>query len=262
MWPTIPPETPAWLYLLCVGGAVLVLGIAKAGFGGGVGVLAVPLMAVAVPTDRTIGVMLPVLLSADVLSVWVHHRRVSKTHLGWLVGGAAVGIAAGTGLLWWLRESTRFNQGLNLTVGGTCLALVAVQVYRLARLRLPRVPGTPLAGRVTGAVSGAVSTLTHGAGPVVSVYLLEQRLDKARLVATAAVAFMAINTMKLPTYFGMGLIDRGTLWASLWCVPLVPVGVAMGVWLHRRIAERPFAVVMYVGAALAAARMIYRGLAG
>ena len=42
--PHIPATIPAWWYYLCVGSAVLITGISKAGFGGGVGILAIPVM--------------------------------------------------------------------------------------------------------------------------------------------------------------------------------------------------------------------------
>jgi len=44
--------------------AVLLLGATKAGFGAGAGILGVPVMAVALPTDRVLGVLLPVIIAA------------------------------------------------------------------------------------------------------------------------------------------------------------------------------------------------------
>ncbi|MEX2545289.1 MAG: sulfite exporter TauE/SafE family protein [Phycisphaeraceae bacterium] len=248
---------PVWVYVLCVGGAALLIGIAKAGFGGGVGVAAVPLMAVALPTEQTIGVMLPVLIFADLFSVAHHRRNDSRLHLRWLLTGAALGIVGGTGVLILLRQTAAFNASLNIIIGGVCLLFVVIQCYRLAGGSVPHIPTHAGAGRVAGFAAGFVSTITHAAGPVITIYLLEQKLAKKLLVGTAVMFAFAGNLMKLPTYFGLALINPTTLVQSLWVLPLVPLGTTAGMWMHHRINERAFSIIMYVGAALAAGHMLY-----
>jgi uncharacterized membrane protein YfcA len=259
--PQIPPGTPAWLYLLCVGGAVMVIGISKAGFGGGVGIVAVPLMAIALPADQTIGVMLPVLIVADFISIYHHRGTDSRPHLRWMTAGALIGIVVGTLILWQLQQEDALEQALNLIIGGLCLFFVALQVYRIFGGYVPHLPRTAGTGRSAGFLAGVVSTLMHGAGPVMSIYLLEQRLAKRELVGTAVVFIFAVNVLKLPTYFGLSLINPPTLVQSLWCLPLVPLGTLIGIWMHRRINEKAFSFVMYAGAAAAAVHMLYEAFA-
>ncbi|MEX0746096.1 MAG: sulfite exporter TauE/SafE family protein [Phycisphaeraceae bacterium] len=258
MLPEIPPDVPLWVYLVCVGGAVLILGIAKAGFGGGVGILAVPLMAVALPPAQTIGVMLPVLVVADLFSVAHHRGNDSRPHLTWLITGAIAGIVGGTLVLILLRQTEAFNTWLNLIIGSLCLVFVTIQCYRLAGGHVPHVSALPYAGRIAGFTAGFVSTIIHAAGPVITIYLLEQRLAKHLLVGTAVMFAFAGNLLKLPTYFGLQLINPVTLVQSLWCLPLVPVGTMTGIWMHKRINEKAFTIIMYVGAAAAAAHMLYK----
>ena len=59
MLPEIPPNIEPWWYYTCVGLAVLITGISKSGFGGGVGILAIPVMSIVVGSDRMLGIMLP-----------------------------------------------------------------------------------------------------------------------------------------------------------------------------------------------------------
>ena len=61
IWPEIPPGTSPTSYYVCVGLAVLVIGLSKAGFGGGIGILAMPLTAAAMPGNptRMLGILLP-----------------------------------------------------------------------------------------------------------------------------------------------------------------------------------------------------------
>ena len=259
------PDTmivPAWWYVLALCLAALLIGMAKSGFAGGIGILAVPLTANVLPADRALGVLLPILIFGDIFASAHHFRRVSRPHLLWLFGGSVVGILIGTALLWWLKETgvATLTTALNLLVGGICLLLVGFQIWRLSGGRPPRIPATKHAGYVTGGVTGIASTLAHSAGPIASIYLLEQKLDKARLVATAAVLFFFVNVAKLPTYVGLGLIDPRTLWQSaIFCLP-VPIGTAIGIWAHKRIPEKPFAAIIYLGAAAAAGRMVWKAV--
>ena len=197
MLPTIPDGTPAWWYVTAMGLAVMVIGIAKSGFGGGIGILAVPLVASALPADRTLGFMLPVLMAADVFAVTQHRRNVSRPHLVWVVSGGAVGIAGAMLLLVLMRERVdELDQPLRLVVGTVCLVFVGMQVFRMLGGRIPSLIHGRWGGRGTGLVAGGVSTLAHAAGPVVSVYLLEEKLPKSAFAGTMVVTFFAIILVK------------------------------------------------------------------
>ena len=258
--PELPADTTLWWYVTALGLGVLVIGIAKAGFGGGVGIIAVPLVANALPAERAIGVMLPILIFADLFSVYSHRKGVSRKHLGPMLIGAGIGVAVGTGVLWSFQETGRLTWALNLSVGSVCLFFVLLQLYRMIGGHVPRIPPGPVGGVASGGLAGMVSTIAHAAGPIISIYLLEQRLDKSRLVATMVLFFLMLNCVKLPTYIGLELITGRTLMESALFAAFVPIGIVVGLWMHKRIAERPFTLIMYLGAALAGGRMLYMAL--
>lgn len=255
-------STPAapWLYYALGAAASLVIGIGKAGFGGGVGIVAVPLLAIVLPTHTVLGVLLPLLITGDIFSIMHYWGKQANLHLRWLACGAAAGFCLGALVLTHLQRSAAFIPSLNLTVGSICLIFVGVQGYRLLGGYVPPFPTHPLAGGAAGFLAAFASTLAHAAGPLVSLYLLEQRLDKQQIVATILLLFFGVNLAKLVTYIGIGLIDATTLLQSLSFVLFVPIGTVLGVWLHSRIPERPFMGVLYVSAACAAGRLIYKTL--
>jgi len=256
----VPEGTALWWAATAFAVAVLVIGIAKSGFGGGIGILAVPLTASALSASVAVGVLLPILIAADLVAVWQHHRHPDGRHLRWTLLGAVFGIVAGTAIIVALGKQERLETGLSLVVGGVCLLFVAIQCYRLVGGKVPRVPDTPASGIAAGGLAGVVSTLVHGAGPIMSIYLLEHRLPKRVLVATLVFFFWIVNLMKLPSYIGYSIITPRTLLVSALAIPLVPVGSLLGMWMHKRVAERPFTLIMYLGAAAAGAHMLYRAV--
>jgi uncharacterized protein len=52
--------------------------------------------------------------------------------------------------------------------------------------------------------------------------------------------------MKLPFFVWKGLIHSHTLMMDLYFLPLIPVGVWIGVWLNRRIPSQKFTHIIYI----------------
>jgi uncharacterized membrane protein YfcA len=266
--PTIPPGiSPTWYYL-GMGLAVLITAVSKSGFGGGVGVLAIPLMVMIVGSKAMLGIILPVFIACDLLSNLHYFGEYDWGRLRWLLPGAAVGVAAGTLVLWWMnkRPPQQFDRDMSLIIGAICLSVVLWQLYRLTGRELPTLPPHPASAVSVAFVAGAVSTLNNASGPIITVYLLQEKLEKRVLVGTMLLYTLIINTVKLPTYLypippdHTGLINSRTLADSIWFIPLIPIGTLIGAWMNRRIAEKPFAIVMYVATAITAAQMVWKSV--
>jgi len=261
--PDIPPNIAAWWYWTALCLAVIIIGIAKSGFGGGIGILAVPLVANALPADRTLGFMLPMLMACDLFAVAQHRKNISKSHVGYLLTGAVLGIGCAGVLLWYLKgEQGSLATPLKLTVGIVCLVFVGLQFFRMLGGKVPSVLAGSWGGRGTGFLAGSTSTLAHAAGPVVSIYLLEEKLGKSKFTGTNNITFFVINWLKLPIYLVLTLITWETLKESAIFLPLVPVGAMLGIWMHHRVPEKPFTFVIYLATLAAAVKMLYDGLAG
>ncbi len=262
IWPRIPPEVNPALYYACVGISVLFIGISKAGFGGGTGILAIPLMAAVMPAPRMLGILLPLLIAADILSNLHHLGAYAWRLLRPMLAGAVLGITAGTVVLWLLRRSDpeSFQNGLALLVGSICLVFVVVQLYGLTGRKVPTLPPHPASSAAVGGLAGLVSTLSHSAGPIATLYLLQQKVEKRLMVGSLVLFFLLVNIAKVPTFVVQGYINVETLRDSVWFIPLIPLGTLAGAWMNRRIPEKPFAVILYIAAAGTAGHMIYTAL--
>ena len=78
------------------------------------------------------------------------------------------------------------------------------------------------------------------------MYLLPQDLGRRIFVATTVAYYFCGNSIKLVPYFWQHLITWETLTISLFLVPAIPIGTALGVWLNRRLREDVFLLVVYV----------------
>ncbi|MEO8487428.1 MAG: sulfite exporter TauE/SafE family protein [Betaproteobacteria bacterium] len=238
------PDFPLAFYPVAVF-AILLTGIAKGGFGGGSGGVAVPLMSIFIAPPEAAAIMLPILCAMDLFGVHAYRGLASRTHLAILLPGALVGIVAGA-----FAFGAMPVDAIRLVVGGIAIAFALNRWFAVSEriaARLAAGSGTPgpVAGAFWGAVSGFTSTLAHAGGPPFAVYLLPQKLDKSAFVATSVFFFLIVNYVKLVPYGFLGQLNLGNLSASLLFAPLAPLGIWLGVWLHRRIPEAPFYQVAY-----------------
>ena len=124
----------------------------------------------------------------------------------------------------------------------------------------PRAPDRR-AGSFWAALSGFTSFVAHAGGPPLSVYLLPQNMDKTRFVGTTVIYFAFVNYLKLVPYSFLGQFSGENLLTSLILSPLAPLGMWLGIWLHRRIDEQLFYQTVYLMLAVVGLKLLYDGVA-
>ncbi|NIA67822.1 sulfite exporter TauE/SafE family protein [Pelagibius litoralis] len=251
MVPYLPSEEP--LFFVVAAAAVLAIGISKSGFSGGIGVLAVPLMAVFISPLAAAAIMLPILCVMDALSIWAYRRHWHRRNLLLLLPGAFVGLAAGALTFRYVDEAMiRLVLGL-LTLGFGLHAFAAAGDRAEAR------PGRAATGIVCGALSGFTSFVAHAGGPPAKFFLLRQHLDKTVFVGTNVVFFFLINQAKVLPYAWLGQFSPDNLMASLLLAPLAPLGIWLGLRLHRHVPQDIFYRISYLLMILAGTKLLLDG---
>ncbi|NKB68741.1 MAG: TSUP family transporter [Candidatus Latescibacteria bacterium] len=236
------PDFPA-AFWPCAVVAVVAVGIAKAGFGGGVGVIATPLMALAIPVTDAAALMLPLLMVCDVFAVRHYRSQFHRPSIAVLLPGALLGIGVGAFFFGYFHGHQR---ALQIGLGTLSLLFVVFQIGRAVILGAlsKRHPG-PAEGVLMGAVAGFTSTLAHAGGPPVSIYLLPQQLPRQLFVGTTVIAFAAINWFKVGPYWALGLWRLEHVPVLLILAPLSWMGVRLGLYLNRRFTDLWFNRVVY-----------------
>ncbi len=248
------PITDPWFYLAAVP-AVMIVGISKGGFGGGLGTLAVPLIALAVPPVQAAAIMLPLLCFMDIFGLRAYWGVWDARNLAIMIPASAFGIVLGALTFRYFDETH-----LRLTIGTIAILFSAHYWFAGGAAGHPRRPRF-LAGGAWSAVAGFTSTVAHAGGPPVQFYLLPQRMDKTVYVGTTVVFYFAINYMKLVPYALLGQFTGVNLATALVLAPLAPLAIWTGYRLHRLVSGEWFYVLCYGMLTLTGFKLVWDGLA-
>lgn len=238
--------------------AVLIFGIAKGGFGGGLGVISVPLMALVISPMQAAAILLPILCLMDIFSLWAWRGQWSWTQLRFLIPAGLLGIAIGTLLF----------GSMSVAVVKLILGIIVITftlhwwIQRVRRKAEKKYPAKPLVGALAATMAGFTSFVAHSGGPPLNMYLLSQKMNKSVFVATSVIFFTMANYVKLVPYAWLGQLNTSNLATSLVLAPLAPIGVAMGVWMHRNMSDKLFFIVFYGLLFVVGLKLLYDGVSG
>lgn len=245
--------TDPWFYAIAVP-AIALTGLAKGGFLGAAGGLAVPMMSLVISPVQAAAIMLPILNVMDLVGVIAYRRDFDRDNLKILLPAAVVGIALG-----WATTAYVTEAHVRLIVGLVGLAFTLN--YWLGgganKAAAARHRGK---GSFWGMVSGFTSFVSHTGAPPFNIYMLPQRLPNAALAGTAVMFFTTVNIIKLVPYYALGQFSTANLTTSLMLLPLAPLAMLAGVWLTRRVPQEPFYKIAYASLFVISLKLIYDGV--
>jgi uncharacterized membrane protein YfcA len=236
--------------------AVLISAASKGGFGGGAAFASAPLLALVMPPAQAVGLLLPLLMLMDVLSLRPYWRRWDWRHSALLMAGGVVGTAVG-----WSIFGMISADGVRLLVGLSALGFVLFQLARSRDwIRAPDHDPGAARGVAWGTVTGLTSFISHAGGPPASMYLLGIGLDKTTYQASTVLVFWWVNLIKVPPYIQLGMLNRELLRPMLILAPIAIAGVYAGVWAHHRVSDAVFFRLTYALLAVTGAKLAYDAL--
>jgi uncharacterized membrane protein YfcA len=233
--------TDPFFYLAAIP-AVLIVGISKGGFGGGLGLIAVPMMALVISPAQAAAIMLPILCIMDLFALWGFKGNFDRKNLRVLLPAAGVGIIIGA-LSFHLLNESHIKLLIGIMTLAFCLNWLRQNLFHPEIIAKPASTGR---GSFWGTLAGFTSFSVHAGGPPLNFYLLPQQLEKRVFVSTAIIFFAVINYLKLIPYSLLGLLPEGNLMTSLVLIPLAPLGVKLGIYLHDRINTTLFFRLCYL----------------
>ena len=245
-WPVLTPNQ--WALAALAG---FCCGIAKAGLAG-VGMMTVLLMADIFPGKLSSGVVLPLLIFADIMAAILYRQEIHWPRIRALFLPILAGIVLGWGVLYYLPDAA-----FKPLIGAMILVMLAVQIFRSRTPALTTsMAGSPAFTWGVGLLTGLSTMVANAAGPIASIYLFMLGLPKREFVATMAWLFLMVNLVKVPFSLHLGLISGGSLTLNLVLIPTVLAGLFLGRAAVHRLPQGPFQVIILALAGLAALRLL------
>ena len=236
--------------------AIALVGLSKGGFLSGLGILGVPILALVISPVQAAAIMLPILISMDMVGVWAYRKSYDPTLLKLLIPASICGIAIA-----WMAAAYVSEGQVRLIVGLIALAFTLDHWFDLRghRARGGAKPGKA-AGFFWGAVAGFTSFVSHAGGPPISMYMLPLRLERTLFVGTNVMLFTVINLVKVLPYFLLGQFSTQNLLTTAVLLPLAPLWVMAGIYLVRLVPQEPFYRIAYACLFVVSLKLIWDGM--
>src|SRR6478609_3650480 len=231
--------------------AATISGFSKTGIPG-ISILSVSIFAVVLPAKAATGVVLPMLIFADVFAYFVYRKELEWRRVGRLLPWAGAGLVIG-----WVVLGFVNNQQATRLIGAIIALMLAVHAWRRTRPAAEATAAPPVwFGPFIGVFAGISTMVANAAGPVMTLYLLAMRLPKLEFLGTSAAFFLLINWIKVPFIAQLGLINASSLTLNLYLLPAVAVGALLGRPLVQRVNQNVFENAALLLAAAAAVRLL------
>ncbi len=239
------------VFILLLSSALLT-GMTKTGING-LGLISVPLMALAFGARESTGVLLPMLIIADIYAVIYYHRSAQWRFIIKILPAALIGVGIGiiTG-----RNITGDNFKVLLSV--VVLSMVLLMIARDLRKKRDKIPDSWWFAGILGLVGGFATMIGNAAGPVFAVYLLAMRLPKKEFIGTGAWFFLIVNVFKLPFHiFVWETISWDTFQFDLMAIPVILLGAWLGIKLVKLFPEKVYRWFVVVSTCLSAGLLLF-----
>ncbi|WP_417545458.1 sulfite exporter TauE/SafE family protein [Marinobacter sp.] len=227
--------------------AALITGFSKFSVGG-MGMLIVPVLMLAYPGLEALGILVPIYIFADLIAVFIYRNSVNWTVLFRLLPLLVIGMGVGA---WFLSQMSgdQFALLIGSTILGMLLLGIWLDYHEAAFMR------HPFTAKTVGLVAGTISMTASAAGPILSLYMMEQRLDKESYVSTRAWLFLMIDLAKVPLLYKLGFVNAETTLLGLQSIPAMLVGGLIGYLLLRKMQFQQFKWLIRMVAAIAAVKI-------
>lgn len=232
--------------------AVAIIGISKAGIKG-ISIAAVALFAIVFETKASTGILLPMLIVADIVAVIYYRRHVRWRYLVRLLPWMMLGVILGT----WVGKDipeALFKRGMAVII-----LLSVVMMYWWDRRKPKSVPDYWWFAGILGLIAGFTTMIGNLAGAFANIFFLAMRMPKNDFIGTAAWLFFIVNIFKIPFHiFFWKTITPDTLALNLRLAPAVFIGFILGIRIVKWIKEQQYRQLILALTAIGAILIFFR----
>ena len=218
----------SWTHWIFAFLSAFTLGFSKAGIKG-LGVVVVTFMALAFESKISTGIVLSLLILADILAVIYYNKSVEWKYIiklmPWMIVGVLLGVWVGKDL-----PETFFKRGMAVII-----LITVFMMFMWERRKDLGVPNQWWFAGAMGLSAGFTTMIGNLAGAFSNIFFLAMRVPKYVFIGTTAWLFFFINIFKMPFHIfvweTVGIETIGVF------VRLIP-GVLLGFWAGIKVVEK------------------------
>ena len=214
----------------------------------------------------SVGLLLPVLISADLTATLVYRKYTDWKFIIRLLPCFIIGTILG----WWAFDY--FQKGevqvrqLKYVIGGILLSMTVLHFVMKFRKKVSNaIPtekglmqkGSIVLGLFFGLLGGVATMLANAAGPIAQLYLLTMNLPKYAFIGTSAWLFLIVNVIKIPFMVDLEIITLESMSVSWWMFIPAMIGAAIAPMIVKYINQNLFERLVWFFIVLAGIRMLF-----
>lgn len=211
--------------------SAFVIGVSKSGIKG-IGILVVVIFAFVFGEKSSTGMLLPLLVVADILAVVYYNRHANwsfiKKLMPWMLVGVLIGVWFGNDI-----SEDIFKKMMAVIIIGSVIIMFYVE-----NKKTMAIPNNVWFSSIAGFLAGFTTMIGNLAGPISNIYFLAMRLPKNEFIGTAAWLFLIINIFKLPFHMIVWkTITMESLILNSVLIPILIIGFYIGVRIVKLISN-------------------------
>jgi uncharacterized protein len=235
---------------------VFFIAFMKGAFGGGFGVIGIPLLSLIMDPLSAGGLLAPLFVGMDLVALrYWKPSTWSMPELIVLVPALVVGIGLGFA-------------GLRLIDHRLVAIIIALISILFATLwlrgggRVVVRPRSAPKAVIAGLASGVTTMIAHSGGPPLAMYLLPLGMTKDLYAGTTSLFFTVGNALKAVPWLVLAK-PSPTLWMLMvMCLPAIPLGVRLGWKLQQHLDQQQLYRTCYGLLVVTALKLLWDGISG
>lgn len=221
-----------WTLIIICG---MLIGMSKVGVPGVI-MIVVPVLAFIFGAKESTGVLLPILMMADIFGVAYYRRHSNVKYLIKVLPWAFCGLI----IALWIGDIVDNEQFKNL-IAILIFSTIILMIWQDYRRNTQFFPDNWWFAAAMGILGGFATMIGNVAGPVFAIYLLAMHLPKKDFIGTSAWFFLIINFTKFPLQLLVwDNITIESLSIDLITLPAIALGAFAGYKLVGVLSEKTY----------------------
>jgi len=237
-------DTLQWFSVIA---AAILVGLSRTAVSG-LAMLAIPLIASMFAGKEASGMILMMLITADLFAIIYFRQHANfkliKSLIPWVAIGLITGLAVGR-----LINDGQFKMLIAICIF-ICLIILIISEKTGGNINIPE---KLWIYALTGIATGFASMIGNVAGPIFWIYLIAKKFNKNNFMGTVAWFFFILNIVKLPLQI---LVWKNITHQNFFPVIIVSFLIILaafsGTFIIRKIKEKPFRYLIIIMTGIAA----------